>query len=1016
MFDLTASITNQFSNQTVLDSVQCALSQNNPAATLKLNISPSYIEEDNWAPEGQLFISLTIEKIKKADVPLYEEPKKKKVEDSDDEFVGSSGEYAANDVMATRNQTQKETNYLRASQFIEDSKDIDIDGLKCVGIKNQGATCYMNSFLQVMFNLPLLRKIIYQINTWNEDERKSIVFNLQILFGLMQLSPEPVSTENLTRSFGWDRSATAIQHDIEEFSRKIFEAILKKIKDTPQEAEINKLISGTMVSTVTFPNLDKSEETTEKFEDLQLVVKNCSSVEDSLYDLIREEKIDDYRTDSNVVQKAIKKVRFTHLPDILMMHLARFQYDPLLNENVKINTKYVFPKSLDMTPFMAAQAVNSETTEFELTGVIVHSGNPIGGHYYSFLRAGSELKWYLFNDTQISSSTEARAIEDNYGGIGGLIDRSINGKDKVYSAYMLIYVRKSELENIYCKIDASIIPKKISDKVKDELKKEEARHEAEQTASFKLYDITNAIPNLSVGKPPLLGTEPKMIVSVHETCSLNDLYQEVAILTDHRVNEIRLWNVVGPNIISEIKCNNLTVKSIPTSSIYLEEVETRLNIDQQPLMFFLALYDFTKPTAPFRLLGSVSARVNEAPMTLVARMLDQMSVELPDNVIYYGQKKQTVLTKIMKLSTFRELGLLNCSLIVFQSPPSDPNPLRVKSPFKIQNLEYLWYYKDFADEVPEEADVGYSKYAQYFSFQVISKETGNVAMNCQCPQSISFDELKTFIAGALSEGYDEENNIGYLYRDFSSEPIVDYRDTIARSFEPPPAINRITLIIKPLSHRTKHSDESEEKSVRKVIYYSDDTIHITKRIELLFYRTDDVSNLIDKLRRKLHINEDEHVRLYSIEHGKLKVPPEIDAPLPEVPNPLRFEVIPPEQVDLPTKDEILIKVSFIGKRQYDSSHSSGTPFFFVIKRDEMFSETKERLRDALAFEDKLFNSFTFSIKTIHSRNPIQISDEIVLFNIMRQDDRLYISYPGAGDFSTIRNRRGTGLSLNIGSQ
>ena len=90
-----------------------------------------------------------------------------------------------------------------------------------VGIKNQGATCYMNSMLQSLFHLDLFRKYVYMMPTEKKKEKKeeegdspsssssstpSIPAALQRLFYRMQTSNKPVGTKELTRSFGWGAS------------------------------------------------------------------------------------------------------------------------------------------------------------------------------------------------------------------------------------------------------------------------------------------------------------------------------------------------------------------------------------------------------------------------------------------------------------------------------------------------------------------------------------------------------------------------------------------------------------------------------------------------------------------------------------------------------------------------------------------------------------------------------------------------------------------------------------------
>lgn len=57
-----------------------------------------------------------------------------------------------------------------------------------VGLKNQGATCYMNSFLQQLYHIPAVRDGLLDITDDQEDRAESVLFQLQVLFGYLRVS------------------------------------------------------------------------------------------------------------------------------------------------------------------------------------------------------------------------------------------------------------------------------------------------------------------------------------------------------------------------------------------------------------------------------------------------------------------------------------------------------------------------------------------------------------------------------------------------------------------------------------------------------------------------------------------------------------------------------------------------------------------------------------------------------------------------------------------------------------
>lgn len=91
-----------------------------------------------------------------------------------------------------------------------------------VGLKNQGATCYLNSLLQALYHTRKLRKSVYDLPTQDDDPETSVVLALQRVFFRLDNSQESVTTRELTKSFGWDIHDAFTQHDVQELNRGCF--------------------------------------------------------------------------------------------------------------------------------------------------------------------------------------------------------------------------------------------------------------------------------------------------------------------------------------------------------------------------------------------------------------------------------------------------------------------------------------------------------------------------------------------------------------------------------------------------------------------------------------------------------------------------------------------------------------------------------------------------------------------------------------------------------------------------
>lgn len=238
-----------------------------------------------------------------------------------------------------------------------------------IGLRNQGATCYMNAMLQALYHLPAFRRLVYSFpTTGTEDPESSIPLNLQRLFCKMQLSNKAVSTKDLTKSFGWGDSEGFVQHDVHEFCRVLLDNIETKLQGTQLHNGISDLFRGKYNQFIRCLKVNYNSSREEAFYDLQLVVKDMQDLIKSFEKYTEKEILDgdnQYTTSKYGKQDAEIGIEFIELPKILTLHLCRFDFDYNLLNQVKINDFFSFTEEINLSKFLAkGKATSAEYSLF----------------------------------------------------------------------------------------------------------------------------------------------------------------------------------------------------------------------------------------------------------------------------------------------------------------------------------------------------------------------------------------------------------------------------------------------------------------------------------------------------------------------------------------------------------------------------------------------------------------------------------------------------------------------------
>ena len=202
--------------------------------------------------------------------------------------------------------------------------------------------------------------------------------------------------------------------------------------DLENESRISDILCGKLSSTTTCPleECGHTNETLHPCWGLQIpITDNATSLDNCLEGFFRPETLDlNNMMECNGCRTRVQSTKLLKYvpPSIMSITMKRFVGSVGGSKN---NAVIAIPQTIDMTRYLPSNNTDNSDQEFELYGVINHSGTRAQGHYYLYIKISGI--WYEYNDHICTKLTDVRRV-------------TTNNKH----AYMLLYCRGSEMDSL----------------------------------------------------------------------------------------------------------------------------------------------------------------------------------------------------------------------------------------------------------------------------------------------------------------------------------------------------------------------------------------------------------------------------------------------------------------------------------------------------------------------------------------------------------------------------------------
>ncbi|KAK3929340.1 Ubiquitin carboxyl-terminal hydrolase 7 [Frankliniella fusca] len=821
---------------------------------------------------------------------------------------------------------------------------------------------------------------VYKMPTESDDSSKSVALALQRVFHELQFLDKPVGTKKLTKSFGWETLDSFMQHDVQEFLRVLLDKLESKMKGTCVEGTVPKLFEGKMISFIKCKDVAYTSSRQETFYDIQLNIKGKRNIEESFQDYIRTESLDgDNRYDAGEhgLQDAEKGVIFASFPPVLHLHLMRFQYDPITDSSVKFNDRFEFYEKINLDKYL--QQPESTSAEYILHAVLVHSGDNHGGHYVVFINPRGDGKWCKFDDDVVSRCTKQEAIDHNYGGH----DEDMNMTVKhCTNAYMLVYIRSSELHNVLQEVTEEDIPEELVERLQEEKRLEQVRRKERNEAH--LYMSINVLleDNFEGHQGNDLYDSDRAHsyyrqLRMKKTSTLQDLMEQLAFSMKYPIEQIRPWpfqlrsNQTFRPFMADIEGDaHKTLAELAENqnpwNIFVEVVNPDSGRSQLPpfdkdadVLLFFKLYD---PKAKqIYYCGHHYMPVASKVQDLLPLLNERAGYPPDTELVLYEEIKPNMVERIENLNESLEKvleELMDGDIIVFQK--------EVDNSFDLPTCQH--YFKDLFHRV----DVT-------FCDKTIPNDPG---FTLKLSQRMNYDQLTKAVADRLGcDPFQLQMFKTQNYKDSPGAPLrCNFEGTLKDLLNNCKTKGPRKVFYEILSIKVS---ELENKRPFKVLWVTPKL----KEEEFTLYpnKSGTVADLFEEMRKQVELSPETgsgKLRLAEVSCNKITPGPKEDTLIETLSTgsnthkAYRIEEIPKDELVL-AEDEILVSVAHFHKVIFTTF---GVPFFVKVKNGELFAKVKERILKKLGGQEKEFEKIKFAV-VLRNKEVVFVDENEYTFNI-----------------------------------